>query len=258
VAANLLSFDFIRGKLSTEQLEDLAVSLGVCLECGGNLVVRDCEVVCSRCGLVWAFENTADYVPFPEYEEASNFDGSRFEGHWQPCNTLVFLNGLGDPALANSRGKALMHVLAKSPNGAADLGLRARYVKTLVEWEDPPQLRRVLSRISLLLTQMGQRDNWLLANYAGNLARKTVAFKLLTKQPVSYRLGDAIIAHTIEKFGLKANPPSLKVETEDLQLIRQLENATQKSKRPKPTYQASFSNNNNSKLTEEGINFKGY
>ena len=188
MAANLLSFDFIRGRLSPEQLEEFAVSLGVCLECGGSLVVRDCEVVCSSCRLVWAVENTAYYVPFPEHEETGKFDGSRFEGHWQPGNTLAFLKGLGDPALANGRGKALIRVLAKSPNGAEDLGLRARQVKTLVEWEDPLQLRRVLSRISLLLTRMGQRENWLLADYAGKLARKIVAFKLLTKQPISYKL----------------------------------------------------------------------
>ena len=245
MAANLLSFDFIRGRLSPEQLADLAVSLGICLECGGNLVVRDYELVCSQCGVVWSVENTADCVPFPEYEEAVNVEGSHFEGHWQPGNTLAFLKGLGDPALANSRGRALMRVLAKSPNGAIDLGLRARQVKTLVEWEDPPQLRRVLSRISLLLAQMGQRNNWLLANYTGNQARKIVAFKLLTKQPVSYKLGDAIIAHTIEKFSLKTDPPNLKVETEDLQLIRQLENIAQKPKRPKPAYQESPSVNSN-------------
>ena len=41
MAANLLSFDFIRGRLSAEQLEDFAVSLGICLDCGGNLVSRD-------------------------------------------------------------------------------------------------------------------------------------------------------------------------------------------------------------------------
>ena len=239
MAANLLSFDFIRGRLSPEQLEEFAVSLGVCLECGGNLVSKDGEIVCISCGLVWAVENTADYVPFPEYESVDGGEGNHFEGHWQPCNTLAFLKGLGDPALANGRGKALMRVLAKSPNGAEDLGLRARQVKTLVEWEDPPQLRRVLSRISLLLTRMGQRENWLLADYAGNLARKIVAFKLLTKQPVSYKLGDAITAHTIEKFGLKTAASDLKVENEDLQLIQQLENATQKPKRPKPTYQTS-------------------
>jgi hypothetical protein len=78
----------------------------------------------------------------PEYESVDGDEGNHFEGHWQPCNTLAFLKGLGDPALANGRGKALMRVLAKSPNGAEDLGLRARHVKTLIEWEDPPQLRK--------------------------------------------------------------------------------------------------------------------
>jgi len=236
MAVNLLSFDFVRSRLSAGQLEDLAVSLGLCLECGGGLVVRDGEVVCSRCGLVGSVENTADYVPFPEYGEAEGVDGSRFEGHWQPGNTLAFLKGLGDPALANGRGKALMRILAKSPNGAEDLGLRARYIKTLVEWEDPPQLRRVLSRISLLLAQMGQRENWPLANYAGNLARKTVAFKLLTKQKISYRLGDTIVAYVIKKFNLKADALStMKVEAEDLELIRQMENMEQKQKQASPS-----------------------
>jgi hypothetical protein len=121
MAANLLSFDFIRGRLSAEQLEELAARAR------------------TKC----------------------------FEGHWQPGNTLAFLKGLGDPALANGKGKALMRVLAKSPNGAVDLGLRAAQIRALVEWEDPPQLRRVLSRISFLLAVMGQRENWLLADYAG-------------------------------------------------------------------------------------------
>jgi len=183
---------------------------------------------------VWSREDFSHAIPFPE-----SSDDRDYEGHWQPGNTLAFLKGLGDPALANGKGKALMRVLAKSVNRADNLGLRARYIKTLVEWEDPPQLRRVLSRISLLLTQMGQRENWQLANYTGNLARKIVAFKLLTKQPISYKLGDAITAHTIEKLGLKTAASDLKVENEDLQLIQQLENITQKPKRPKPTYQTS-------------------
>jgi transcription initiation factor TFIIIB Brf1 subunit/transcription initiation factor TFIIB len=229
MAVNLLSFDFVRSRLSVGQLEDLAVCLGLCLECGGGLVVRDGEVVCSRCGLVWSAENTVDYVPFPDDGEDGDGVAKCFEGHWQPGNTLAFLKGLGDPALANGTGKALMRVLAKSPNGAEDLGIRARYIKTLMEWEDPPQLRRVLSRISLLLAQMGQRENWPLANYTGNLARKTVAFKLLTKHSVSYRLGDAVVTYAIKKFNLKADALStVKPETEDLELIRQMETATQK------------------------------
>jgi len=38
MTANLLSFDFFRGRLSAEQLEELAVSLGFCLDCCGSLV----------------------------------------------------------------------------------------------------------------------------------------------------------------------------------------------------------------------------
>jgi len=223
MAANLLSFDFIRGRLSVEQLEDLAVSLGICLECGGGLVVRDGEVVCSRCGLVWSVENTADYVPFPEDGEDDVGAVKCFEGHWQPGNRLAFLKGLGDPALANGRGRALMRVLAKSPNGATDLGLRATQIRALVEWEDPPQLRRVLSRISFLLAVMGQRENWLLADYAGKLARKLVAFKIISKQPISYKLGDTVTAYTLKKFNMKPDFSKLKISIEDLHLITQLE-----------------------------------
>jgi hypothetical protein len=221
----LVGLDFIRSRLSGELLEVLALSLELCLSCGGKLVSRDGEVVCSRCGLVWSVENSADHVPFPEHESSEVDDGGHYEGHWQPGNTLAFLKGLGDPALANSRGKgkALMRVLAKSPNGAEDLGLRARQVKTLVEWEDPPQLRKVLSRISLLLTLTGQRDNWLLADYTGNLARKIVAFKLLTGQMVRANVGDAVVVYAVEKFGLKVKPQGLEVDADDLELARMLD-----------------------------------
>jgi hypothetical protein len=64
--ACLVGLDFIRSRLSGELLEVLALSLELCLSCGGRLVSRDGEVVCSRCGLVWSVENSADHVPFPE------------------------------------------------------------------------------------------------------------------------------------------------------------------------------------------------
>ena len=62
----LVGLDFIRSRLSGELLEVLALSLELCLSCGGRLVSRDGEVVCSRCGLVWSVENSAGHVPFPE------------------------------------------------------------------------------------------------------------------------------------------------------------------------------------------------
>jgi len=235
MAANLLSFDFIRGRLSAEQLEDLAVSLGLCLECGGSLAVRDGEVVCSHCGLVWSVENVDESLPFPEDGEDGDGVAKCFEGHWQPGNRLAFLKGFGDPALANCKGKALMRVLAKSPNGAVDLGLRATQIRALVEWEDPPQLRRVLSRISFLLAVMGQRENWLLADYAGKLARKLVAFKIISKQPISYRLGDTVVVYALKKFNMKTDFSKLKISIEDLRLITQLENTQTKKQPNKPS-----------------------
>jgi hypothetical protein len=227
----------IRKRLTREQQAELAVQLSFCLECCGKLCKKaDGEVVCVKCGLFWTVEAFNEAIPFPEDNYA---EGACFEGHWQPGNTLAFLKGLGDPTLANGKGKALMRVLAKSPNGATDLGLRAQHIKLLMEWEDPPQLRRVLSRISLLLTRRGRREDWQLADYTGNLARKLVAYKLLTKQGISFRLGDAIVAYAMEKFGLNSAAPDLKAETEDLELNKATRKHNTKAKNnQKPTAQA--------------------
>ena len=53
--ACLVGLDFIRSRLSGGLLEVLALSLELCLSCGGKLVSRDGEV-----------ENSADHVRFPE------------------------------------------------------------------------------------------------------------------------------------------------------------------------------------------------
>jgi len=42
-----VGLDFIRSRLSGELLEVLALSLELCLSCGGKLVSRDGEVVCA-------------------------------------------------------------------------------------------------------------------------------------------------------------------------------------------------------------------
>jgi hypothetical protein len=43
----LVGLDFIRSRLSGELLGVLALSLELCLSCGGKLVSRDGEVVCT-------------------------------------------------------------------------------------------------------------------------------------------------------------------------------------------------------------------
>jgi len=217
-----VSLDTLRSKLLPDQQAELALTLGLCLECGGSLRRSlDGEVCCSKCGLVWDSQNTAEYIPFPEREQLEKGD---FEQHWQPVNALGFMKSLGDPCLENSGkgGKALMRVLAKSVNGSTDLGLRAKHIRVMVQAEDPPQLRRVLSRISDLLKRLGYGENWELANYAGNLARAAVAFKLTAKLEVNMSLADAVVLFCLKKFGLLGKQPLDIFETprkEDLAAI---------------------------------------
>jgi len=226
-----ISLDFLRSRLPADLLEELASFLGLCLECGGCLRRVDGEVVCERCGRVWGCENVDERVPFPEGEN----DGadSHFEGHWQPGSSLCFLKGLGDPALENSgRGRGLMRVLALAPAQGEDLGLRARRIKVMLQAEDPPQLRRILSRISQLLDKLGFRGNHEIAAYTGNLARKIVTFAIAARVKVPLTWADAIVQHTLNKFQIKAtsNHQVLRLRNKDLQFVEWFQEAMGKIK----------------------------
>ena len=222
-----VSLEFLRSRVPADLLEDLALLLGFCFDCGGSLRVVDGEVFCERCGRVWGVENVDWSVPFPEDESGVDV---HFEGHWQPGSSLAFLKGIGDPALDNCRGRGLMRVLAKAPSGGEDLGIRARMIKLIAQAEDPPQLRRILSRISQLLDKLGFRGSHELANYTGNLARKIVAFALIAHIQVSIRMADAIVKHALQKLQLKTNidDQTLDAKDEDLKFVQWFEESIQK------------------------------
>lgn len=225
----LISADFLRSRLSSEQLEELCLALRICLECGGSLASVDGEVVCVKCGRVWSVENAVEVVPFPEGD--SDGADSHFEGHWQPGSSLCFLKGLGDPVLENSgHGRGLMRVLALAPAQGEDLGLRARRIKVMLQAEDPPQLRRILSRISNLLDKLGFRGNHEIAAYAGNLARRIVAFAFAAHIQVPTAWADAIVKHAINKLHLKVECYNqvFRAKDEDLQFIAWFEEAIKK------------------------------
>ncbi|MDW8022958.1 MAG: TFIIB-type zinc ribbon-containing protein [Nitrososphaerota archaeon] len=218
----------MRRRLSSEEFEELCLALGMCLECGGSLVRAEGEVVCVKCGRVWGEENVDENIPFPD----EGGTGAHFEGHWQPGSSLCFLKGLGDPALENNGGKGLMRILALSPAEGEDLGLRARQIKVMAQMEDPPQLRRILTRVSLLLDKFGMRGNHEIADYMGNLARKIVAFCLIAQLRISTRLADAIVKHALEKLQTKApsEAETLSYKSEELEFVAWFEEATQKFK----------------------------
>ena len=226
----LISTELLRSKLSPQQLEELCLAIGICLECGGSLHGVDGEIVCVKCGRVWSVENAVEVVPFPEGENERN---SHYEGHWQPGSSLCFLKGLGDPALENNGGsRGLMRVLALAPAQGEDLGLRARRIKVMLQAEDPPQLRRILSRISQLLDKLGFRGNHEIAAYTRNLARKIVTFAIAARVKVPLTWADAIVQHTLNKFQIKAtsNHQVLRLRNKDLQFVEWFQEAMGKIK----------------------------
>jgi len=123
-----------------------------------------------------------------------------------------------------------MRVLALAPAQGEDLGLRARRIKVMVQAEDPPQLRRILSRVSQILDKLGFRGNHEIAAYTGNLARKVVAFAIAARIQVPSAWADAIVHHAINKLQLKTEPYNkiLRSRDEDLQFIAWFEEAINK------------------------------
>jgi len=224
-----VSLEFLRSRVPADLLDDLALLLGFCFDCGGSLRVVGGEVFCEKCGRVWGVENVDWSVPFPE--DGGGVD-VRFEGHWQPGSSLAFLKGIGDPALDHCRGKGLMRVLAKAPSGSEDLGIRARMIKLIAQAEDPPKLRRILSRISQLLDKLGFRGSHELADYTGNLARKIVAFALVAHIQVPTSMADAIVRHALRKFQpkTKIDGQTLNAKDEDLKFVEWFEESIQKFK----------------------------
>jgi len=128
--------------------------------------------------------------------------------------------------LDNCRGRGLMRVLAKAPSGGEDLGIRARMIKLIAQAEDPPQLRRILARVSQLLDKLGFRGSHELADYTGKLARKIVAFALVAHVQVPTRVADAIVKHALRKLQLKTNinEQTLDAKDEDLKFVGGLKN----------------------------------
>jgi len=105
-------------------------------------------------------------------------------------------------------------------------------IKLIAQAEDPPQLRRILSRSSQLLDELGFRGSHELANYTGNLARKIVAFALIAHIQVSTRMADAIVKHALQRLQLKPDidGQTLNAKDEDLKFVEWFEESMQKFK----------------------------
>ena len=159
-----------------------------CPLCGGDIVNRDGELVCSQCGYV--IEETPPSRRLP-WDETYALEGN-----------LAWGRSLGDTLPMGQ----LCRVIARSPAGAKDLGIRARHIKTIVEAVEPREVMRLKEEASALLKRYGfygdySEFNHVLGNYAGLLAEKLGRFlHVFGHRPSSYRrLAAAIIVWLLMK-----------------------------------------------------------
>lgn len=163
-----------------------------CVQCGGPIQRRDHELVCMECGLV-------------QGEAVSMVHRLPMDVTYQPTNLLVFGKGLGGTLDHNS----LLRVLAKSPNGTKDLGLRARFIRILTQTVEPPPLKKALEIASKTLTRLKFNENHLISNDVGALLRKLMAFCIIAKLDITPKqAADACIYYVLRKYGYSPNPPA--------------------------------------------------
>lgn len=187
---------FLNERLDKETKRQVALELGLFLECGGKLQeTRDGEVVCSRCGLVWndgGFQ-IGDQIPFnDEMDERGDY-----ENHWHITSTLSF-EKIGSPTLDRYK---LYRVLAKSPNGRTDLGIRSRQIRVFSSAVDHPQVLKLLRLGSELCKKFGLDDRHAFANFLGHALRRIAILLLL--DPKGFRakqLAEATFASVSKSF----------------------------------------------------------
>jgi len=167
-----------------------------CPLCGGALIERDGELVCSSCGYVVEEAPPSRSLPWDETYA--------LEGH------LAWGRSLGDTLPMGQ----LCRVIARA--GTQDLGLRARHIKTIIEAVEPPEVMKLKQEASAILKRYGfyadySEFNHLLGNYVGLLCERLGRFlHVFGRRPSSYRrLAAAILvwlllSHPERRMKLKA------------------------------------------------------
>jgi len=188
-----------------------------CPSCGGALQIKEGAVVCTKCGLIVDEELEAVHnLPF----------GQTF----QPSNNLHLGRGLGKPLPTNNR--ELYRILALSPNGTQDLPIRARQIRTLMEYREHPIVASALKTAYNLAIKYGfKQDNdagamWL--NGLGKIIRRVSSFlvymgenarnvSFFTKAVFTY-----YVSKTVSEKKAEEIKEDLRVSNESLNLIHDL------------------------------------
>jgi len=131
----------------------------VCSECHQHSLIEDTETgerVCRLCGLV--------------VERPMKFDQNLpFDTTYALTSELALNKSLG--GTLSHRG--LLRVLAKSRNGTADLGIRARQIRVITETFEPPALARILRMAYELSRSFELEKDYIFNNCLGRNIRRS-------------------------------------------------------------------------------------
>jgi len=203
----------LKKKLATKLLKVSPDRLRfVCPECLEARIVEDPETgerVCTACGYVEGRVESQDLPWDTTYAFTSN---------------IAFGKSLGGTA-----PRRLFKVLAKAPNGAEDLPLRARQIQIVASAVDPPKVRNLLDYGSKLLREIGMDEdtefNHLFADHYGRLLRKIGAFLQVSGLNVQgYMVARAALWHLLDVAGLHGKASLIREKfpfnTEHLKIVR--------------------------------------
>lgn len=129
-----LSIEILKKRLG-KAFEEFLVEYDICPECLGDLIVRDGEKVCRKCGLAYTCVNVENRIPFTETRT--------------PTNLLAYGKNLG----GTIRLKGIWCLLADQHDNR-HLPLRAKFVNIMAQTVDHPKIAKMLEIGSRLCEQV--------------------------------------------------------------------------------------------------------
>ena len=210
---SLIPLQLLNERLDEETRRIVALETNVCLECGGRLVERDGEFICSKCGLVWSDGfSPGEQIPF----DGETLRKGYYESHWNPGSSLSF-----EKVGTSMSRLQLARIIAV--NGTKDLPIRAIHLKTISKPYNNVVLG-VLSRGSQLLRKYGFGENHVFAEYLGRVLRRLAILRVLDNRLFRVKwLVNAAFCYTFKKLyperKLDKIMEELKVEPADLDYI---------------------------------------
>ena len=135
--------------------------------------------VCTKCGLELGRWDLDTSIPF--------------DSTFAPTSSMALGKSLG----GTLPSKQVFRVLALSPTGRKDIGLRARYMNIIHESNETPTVKKLIEYGSGLLKNIGFEEKHVFANIYADHLRKLAAYLEAKRLNRTHRYAHALLAHLL-------------------------------------------------------------